>query len=56
MARDFLTSPQFTARTTKAPHEWATKAVPTKKPKRDDATGYLKEEEEATSVSCEEFL
>lgn len=26
----FLTSPKFTARTTKAPHEWATKAVPTK--------------------------
>jgi len=54
--RDFLTSPKSTARTTKAPHEWATKAVPKENLSVDDATGYSKEEEEATSVSCEEFL
>ena len=29
---------------------------PNEDPSVDDATGYSKEEEEATSVSCEEFL
>jgi hypothetical protein len=29
---------------------------PNENPSGDDATGYSKEEEEATSVSCEEFL
>jgi hypothetical protein len=29
---------------------------PNENPSVDDATGYSKEEEEATSVSCEEFL
>jgi hypothetical protein len=29
---------------------------PNEDPSGDDATGYSKEEEEATSVSCEEFV
>jgi len=38
------------------PSRMGDEGCPNEDPSVDDATGYSKEEEEATSASCEEFL